>query len=432
MPPVSTRRSRGADHLILISVDALRPEFYRDERWPAPTLQQLAGESISADAVRSVFPALTYPAHTTLVTGALPARHGIWQNRPFQPEGPNLDWHWYASALQVPTLWDAVREAGGTTAAVAWPVTVGAAIDWNIPDVWIPGNDADSLEPVRRLTTPPGLFEEIEREATGILSPEEFQLGSLGRDDLTGHMAAYLFERYRPTLLLVHLIGADHVQHLHGRGDPRLRRAIATADRAIGTVLEAVERAGLLDTTAVLVAGDHGTIQAHTKLRPNAWLREAGLRQGALHGARWRATFHASGGAAFLRLRDRRDRDAVVQVRRCLDRLSPDVRRLFRVVEREELDALGADPVAPLALAAAPGAIFGEGAAGPWVSPIAVGAHGYLPAYPEMQTGFVGTWTGLRPGRIRQMELEQIAPLAGALLGLNFRGPDGQLPADLR
>ena len=426
------RRSPRANHLILISVDALRPEFYRDERWPAPTLQQLAGEGVSADAVRSVFPALTYPAHTTLVTGALPARHGIWQNRPFQPEGPGLDWHWYASAVQVPTLWDAVREARGSTAAVAWPVTVGADIDWNFPDVWVPGNDADSLEPVRRMTTPPGLFEEIEREATGVLNAEEFQLGSPGRDDLTGHIAAYLFERYRPTLLLVHLIGADHVQHLHGRGDPRLRRAIATADRAIGTILEAVERAGLLSTTAILVAGDHGTIQAHTELRPNAWLADADLRQGTLHGGRWRATFHASGGAAFLRLRDHSDEDAVTQVRRQLNRLPRDVRQLFRVVESEELNALGADPVAPIALAAAPGTIFSEEAAGPWVSRTAVGAHGYLPGHPEMQTGFVGTWAGLwTGGRIRQMQLEQIAPLAGTLLGLTFRGPDGQLPAGL-
>ena len=424
------RRSPPADRLILISVDALRPEFYRDERWPAPTLQQLAGEGISADAVRSVFPALTYPAHTTLVTGALPARHGIWQNRPFQPEGPNLDWHWNASALQVPTLWDAVRDAGGTTAAVAWPVTVGAAIDWNVPDVWVPGNDEDSLEPVRRLTMPPGLFEEIEREATGALSPEEFQLGSLGRDDLTGHMAAYLFERCQPTLLLVHLIGADHVQHVHGRGDPRLRRAIATADRAIGTVLEAVERSDLLGTTAVLVAGDHGTIQAHTELRPNAWLAESEMRGDTLNGGRWRATFHASGGAAFLRLHERTDQGAVLQVRRCLDRLPAGVRRLFRVLERAELDVLGADPVAPLALAAAPGAIFREEAFGPWASPTAVGAHGYLPVYPEMQTGFVGAWTGLRSGgRIGQMALEQVAPMAGALLGLSFRGPDGALPA---
>ncbi|MGQ0814994.1 MAG: alkaline phosphatase family protein [Gemmatimonadota bacterium] len=66
------------EHVVLVSMDAFRPEFCQDETWPAPTLQQLAWEGAYATSVHSVFPALTYPAHTTIVTGALPARlsHG--------------------------------------------------------------------------------------------------------------------------------------------------------------------------------------------------------------------------------------------------------------------------------------------------------------------------------------------------------------------
>src|SRR5947208_16881468 len=125
-----------ADHVVLVSVDALRPDFYLDPRWPMPTLQQLAAEGAYARAVQSVFPALTYPAHTTIVTGALPARHGVGHNRPFEAGGQTGRWLWEASHIRCLTLWDAVRRAGGSCAAVSWPVTVGAAIDWNVPDVW--------------------------------------------------------------------------------------------------------------------------------------------------------------------------------------------------------------------------------------------------------------------------------------------------------
>ena len=79
---------RRTEHVLLFSVDGLRPEIYRDERWPAPVLQQLARGGAFALAVRSVFPALTYPAHATLVTGVLPARHGIVHNEEFGP-APN-------------------------------------------------------------------------------------------------------------------------------------------------------------------------------------------------------------------------------------------------------------------------------------------------------------------------------------------------------
>ena len=65
-----------------------------------------------ADGVRGVFPTVTYPSHTTLITGAMPARHGIYYNSPFEPGGQTGRWYWEADAIRVPTLWDAVREAG--------------------------------------------------------------------------------------------------------------------------------------------------------------------------------------------------------------------------------------------------------------------------------------------------------------------------------
>jgi hypothetical protein len=51
-----------AGHVVLISVDGLRPDFYLDDRWPAPTLQQMAREGVHARAVRGVFPSVTYPS----------------------------------------------------------------------------------------------------------------------------------------------------------------------------------------------------------------------------------------------------------------------------------------------------------------------------------------------------------------------------------
>jgi hypothetical protein len=416
-----------AEHVVMVSIDALRPEFYLDETWPAPTLQQLGFEGVRADAVRSVFPALTYPAHTTLVTGALPARHGIFHNRPFLPGGRTEAWAWEASRIRVPTLWDAVRAAGGTTASVGWPVTVGAPIDWNVPDVWPERYvQADFIAPVRAATTPPGLFEELEREATGRLRGENFGLGWLTREDRVGDMASYLFERHRPALLLMHLIGTDHMQHERGRNNPMTRRAVGAADRAIGQVLETVERLGMRDRVAFVVVGDHGSIDRHTQLRPNAWLVAAGLMEDRADRGAWRATFHADGGSAFLRLRDASDGAAEAHVRRVLDGLPPGLRRLFRVVDRPELDVLGADPEAAFALSAVPGVELSDLPTGPDVQAVHGATHGYHPDEPQMHTGLVGTGPGFRPGaHAPLLPLECVAPLVAALLGIQFDTPDG-------
>ncbi|MBX6363006.1 MAG: alkaline phosphatase family protein [Gemmatimonadetes bacterium] len=422
------RRDPVVDHVVLVSVDGFRPEFCMDETWPAPTLQELCWEGAYAHGVRGVFPSLTYPAHTTMVTGALPARHGIYFNEPFEPAGQTRRWYWEASAIRVPTLWDAVRAAGLTSAAVSWPVTVGAAIDWNVPEIWPLSDRIDAMEPIRQATMPERLFEEVEREAVGRLREANFSIRRLAREDRLGAIAGYLLERYRPALLLVHLIAIDHIQHQLGLSNPEVRRAVGAADRAIGQILEVIERLGLRDRTAFAITGDHGEVDIHTELRPNVLLVDAGLMEARPDRGRWRATFHATGGAAFLRLRDAGDEEAVVAVRRLLDGLRRGERRLFTILERDALDRIGADPEAPFALAARPGITITDAPGGRLVQGARGAGHGYDPHYPEMNTGFVGSGAGFRKGAVAPLlPLENIAPLVATLLGLDFDAPDGVL-----
>lgn len=416
-----------ADHVVLVSIDGLRAATYRDERWPAPVLHELSRRGAIALAVRSVFPALTYPAHATLVTGALPARHGIVHNEPFEPIARSGRWIWEAAALRLPALWDAVRARGGTTAAIAWPVTVGAAIDWNVPDVWAP-EEPQSIAPIRAASAPPGLFEELEREATGKLSDRTFSLGSLGREDAVGAMAAYLFDRHRPTLMLVHVIGLDHVRHRLGRENPAAARAVAAADRALARIVETIERLGLDDRVTFVVTGDHGSVDVHTTLLPNVWLRDAGLLDGGAGEGDWRAAFHASGGSAFLRIRPSAQAGTRESARAMLDALPRGVRALFRIVERAELDALGADPDASLALAAVAGVVFSPDREGPAIQAAHGAGHGYHPDLGDMMTGFVAAGAGIRKGAVVPLlPMQHVAPLVAALLDLDLPDIDGTL-----
>lgn len=422
-----TTRVPLSDHVVLVSIDGLRAQTYRDERWPAPVLRELAERGAYALAVRSVFPALTYPAHVTLVTGALPARHGVVDNVPFEPLTPPGRWIWEASAIKAPTLWDAVRARGGTTAAVSWPVTVGAAIDWNVPDVWDPA-DPGSIAPIREAAHPPGLFAELEREATGRLSDATFSLDSLGREDVVGAMGAYLFERHRPTLMLLHAIGLDHVRHRLGIENPMALRAVAAADRALARVVETVERLGLVDRTTFIVTGDHGAVDVHTTLLPNAWLRDAGLLSNG-PGESWTAAFHASGGSAFLRIHPSEPAQRVLgSVLNLLAALPAGVRAMFTIVDRAELDRLGAEPDAALALAARPGVVFSHDRNGDPIQAAHGAGHGFHPEMREMLTGFIAAGAGVRPRAVVPMlPIEHIAPFIAALLDLDLPDVDGTL-----
>ena len=424
--------SRPADHVVLISVDGLRPEFYLDPTWPAPMLQQMVAGGAHAKTVRGVYPTVTYPSHTTMITGVVPARHGIHYNSPFEPGGQTGRWYWESSLIQVPTVWDAAREAGLKTANVGWPVSVGAPVDLNLPEIWSLDPEVTFIEKLKRETRPPGLFDEIEREATGRLTEDNFTIDHMTRDDRAGGIAAYLLERHRPNLMTVHLLATDHFQHEIGREGWLVRRAVAVVDRAIAQMVEAAERAGILDRTAFIVTGDHGHVDIHTTLAPNVWLAEAGLVEAVAGRGRWRAAFHTTGASAFLHLADPDDRAAVAEVRKVLDAQPPGIRRLFRVQERDELDRLGAAPDAVLALALTPGINASSRAEPPAVRPARGATHGYVPDFPDIYTGFVGYGAGFRPGAVApRLHLADTAAIIAHLLDLDLETPDGVAPPGL-
>ncbi|MDH3522509.1 MAG: ectonucleotide pyrophosphatase/phosphodiesterase [Acidobacteriota bacterium] len=423
---------RLADHVVLVSVDGLRPEFYRDESWPAPMMQQMRRQGVHAERVRGVFPSVTYPSHTTILTGALPARHGVFYNSPFEPGGVTGRWYWESAGIRVPTLWDAVRQAGLTAANVGWPVSVGAPVDWNLPEVWSIEPGVGTIERMRELSRPAGLWEELEREASGRLTSRNFLIDHLTRDDRAGDLAAYLLETYRPAFTTVHLIEADEFQHETGRSGDLVRRAVAAADRAISQMVEAAERAGILERTAFLVAGDHGHVERQIEIRPNVWLVEAGLMAAVPDRGAWRATFHTSGAAAFLHLADPGDQAAAAAARAVVEARPRGERKLFQLLDRAALDRLAAAPEAAFALVANPGADFQAAPEGPALRPASGATHGHLFEFPEIYTGFVGWGAGLRAGRgVHEIGLEDLAPLVARLLDLELEAPDGVVPLGL-
>lgn len=419
------RLTEGADYVILISVDGLRPEFYQESHRPTPMLQMMAREGVQADGVRGLFPSVTYPSHTTLVTGAFPDTHGIYYNSPFEHEGQSGRWFWEFEYITTETLWEAASKNNMTTASIRWPVTVGAPIDYNLPEVW-DLDGGDSVSATRRHTTPEGFFEEIEEMATGKLSGNMLSGSSMMREDRMSAAASYIIKKYKPNLFTIHIVTTDSHQHSYGREHFKVDLAFAAADRAISRMVEAAEQAGILDRTAFVITGDHGFTNISARVLPNVWLVEAGLMEARDDRGDWRASFHATGGTAFLQLRDPDDTEAVDKVRDILDALPYGIKKLFRIVERDELDAIGADPNAPLALAAIPTIGLRSSHTGDAIIPATGGTHGHFPEFHNINTGFVAWGSGVRKSvHASIIGIEDVAPFVAELLGIPFEAAHG-------
>src|SRR6185369_9680941 len=76
-------------HVVLITLDGFPAYLWHDESLPLPNLRRLAAEGTVADAMTIANPAITWPNHTTLVTGVSPRRHGVLYNGLVVRQGPD-------------------------------------------------------------------------------------------------------------------------------------------------------------------------------------------------------------------------------------------------------------------------------------------------------------------------------------------------------
>lgn len=406
-------------HVVLISLDGLRPAFYLDETWEAPNLRALLTAGAHARAVEPVFPSVTYPNHASMATGMRPVRHGIAFNTRFDPARKHARWYADAADLRATAIWDWAREAGLSTAAVSWPTTLGARITSLVPeqDYFV---RAAPLEPFLQASTP-GLFERLH------LAPRAGMFRDVVQwDAFLTETAAALIRRERPRLLLLHLVELDFRQHRGGPEGAGVRDALRRVDAHVGAILAALRGAGLADRTAVIVTGDHGFEPIAGLVFPNAVLARAGLRACPGPGPDWRATVHVTGTVGALFVNPPGDPDVVAAAAAALRAAAAG---RYELISREDLDRAGAFPnAAVLALEAAPG--YGmSGACDRGVTGAANGGgHGARPSRPAMATGFIASGSGVGRGvALERMRLIDVAPTAARLLGLTPPRVEGRV-----
>ncbi len=396
----------------MLSIDGLRPEFYLDsEHWQAPNLQRLKAQGAWAERMLSVFPSITYANHTALVTGVRPGKHGINSNNAFDMEtGPLPAWNWWARLIQVKTLWDRAREKDVSTAAFSWPVSVGGAIDYNVPEIFfVAGANNGTTEQLIRQYATPGLMEVAHPDGPFPVSFADWDAwlpGAFGR----------VMERYEPRLTLIHMLNLDRTQHRHGRDAKETHDALTALDAAVG---ELVKRLDPTDT-CLLVVGDHGFQSYTTFIAPNRLFLDKGwltLREGKL--ASWRVLAHPNGGSTPIYCKDPALAGEVVEL------LKEHAPGRYVVLERAELDRLEAFPGALCALSVLPGVANRQDYEKPFEEPTktTLGNHGHLPEV--VPTGLVAWGCGVKPHPLGTVRVLDVAPTICRLLGLDSAGMEG-------
>jgi predicted AlkP superfamily pyrophosphatase or phosphodiesterase len=430
----AAQRARTDRHVVLISLDGFAAFYLDDPKLPIPNIRRLAADGSRADALTASTPSVTWPNHTTLVTGVPPAKHGVLANGRIEPsaDGKSLVINPRRSReelCRVPAVYDHAHAAGLKTAEINWPVTRDAAsLDWRFPD---------HPEPLRYTT--PVLLSDLQ-ELKLLSGPQDAAFsasGSVMRDHVWTGAAAHLIRRHKPNLLLLHLLLTDGTQHAHGPLTTEAYAALSLADRNVGDVLRALRDAGIAERTSVFVVSDHGFIRTTRQIHPNVRLRQAGLIRDEGGSLVHDAQSISEGGVALVYVPGRRTRpELVARAREAVTGMEG----VEAVVSPDGFAELGlplpdANPPGPdLVLAARDGFAFGNASAGEPVTdlPRPSGTHGYPHTNPKMDGLFVASGAGIRRGaRLPRVRNLDVAPTIARLLGLRMPNVDGRVVEEI-
>ncbi len=252
--------SRELRHVILITVDTLRPDrigAYGYARAESPNLDALANASIRFDNAYA-HSSMTVPSFASMLTGCLPSRHQIYQNGGRLDEG-------------IPTVATRLHDAGFATAAFLgnYALRRSRGFDRGF-DVYT--DEFRAKEAFR--DQPENLAGPITDQAIDWLSnrdPEERLFLWVHYQEPHGPYTPPRFrpvgEGENPRVLTENATnsgwnGIPKYQWLgHGRMaeyESRYDGEITEFDRHLGRLLMLLRKRGILDKSALLFASDHG------------------------------------------------------------------------------------------------------------------------------------------------------------------------------
>ena len=374
------------DYVVLVSFDGFRRDYL--DRYDTPHFDALGNSGIVADALIPVFPSQTFSGHYSIATGLYPSHHGIVNNRFFDPMRREIfnyrerevvqDGSWYGGE----PIWITAERQGVTTAAYFFPGTE-AAINGTRPSYWYP---YDANVPNRQ---------RIETAVKWLQLPSD----------------------ERPHLITLYFSLVDSSGHNFGADAPELSRAVGSADRYLGMLMDGIADLPRSDRVHIIVVSDHGmaSVDAGRKLILSDVLDLRG------------AHLESLGPAVSVHVEDdgsgRRAGQVVAAFNSAVD---PADARAFRRNQVPEHLRVGDNPrFGDVLLIPSEGVIIRSRTD----SPVPVGTHGWDPTLESMHGIFVARGPGIASGEhVPPFELIHIYPFLALLLGVT---PNPDIDGDL-
>ncbi len=201
--------ARPVEHVFILSFDQAGPADIAGAEMPV--YKAMAAEGAHTWEAYTIVPSITLPSHVSMLTGVGIQKHQIQWNDIWEPAKPQLT---------VPTVFSLAHARGLSTAAFV------AKQKFMLFDA-----------------------------AGGI---DHFELIDGGSNTAVADAVVRHIAAAKPSLCFVHFGDPDAKGHKFGVTSPEKKASLAEADAALKAIRDAVDAAGIGDTSVFILTADHG------------------------------------------------------------------------------------------------------------------------------------------------------------------------------
>ena len=371
---------------IILSFDAVSNKDFEYIK-NLKNFKELIKDSSYCKNVESVYPSLTYPAHTSISTGKLPINHGIINNIKVEPFRKKADWFWKQNYINGKTIYDSAKEKGFRTCALFWPVTAKSkTIDLNLPEV-LPNRFWQNQIIVSALNGTLGFQLKINNMfghlRDGIKQPN--------LDNFTFESLMYVLKNDLADFILVHFTDVDTKKHQLGIKNPEIKNALNRHDERLGRIVSYLKGNNIYDESTIITLGDHGCKDTNFVIKINRLFLENDyikVKNGKIKS--YDAYCNYCDGSAYIYLNNKNIKDEIYNLLKDFSLKNNNC--IKNIYSKEEAISFGADPKSDFMIEANDGYYFINDYSPNIIEETKgkydLGTHGYFPKNNDYKTFF--------------------------------------------
>ncbi|MGO1367978.1 MAG: ectonucleotide pyrophosphatase/phosphodiesterase [Senegalia sp. (in: firmicutes)] len=426
--------NRKTKHLIIVSFDGLSSLDF-DYINTLDNFKEFIKDSSYCKNVYSVYPSLTYPAHTSIVTGKYPNNHRVVNNTYFELNTDSPDWYWKRSDIKAQTFYDIAIEKGMKVAALLWPVTAKSKIQYNMPEIF--ANRKWQNQIIVSLLNGSPLYQIQMNYKYGYIRKGRAQPEL---DNFTSKSLIDTLKNKKADITMVHFTDLDSIRHEFGFEGKEAKEALDRHDQRLGQIINTLKESNMYEESTLILLGDHSSLNENKVIYLNRLLKEKGYIEVNKEGSivTYLAIVKNCDGSAYVYTKND-DEKIKEEIFELLNEFNMKHNCIDNIFTSNQAKELGADEKCAFMLEAKKGYYFlddhkrkviediKEEDIGN-IAHITLSTHGYSPFKEDYTTVFMAKGCGIKKGIvIDEMSLIDYAGTFARILGFEMNDIDGRV-----